>query len=54
MDVLASRLGMVHAADNTLKIELSRYSLKAQGVLGRRCSPAIGNRIHSARKRNRN
>lgn len=38
MDVLASRLGMVHAADNTLKIELNRYSLKTQGVLGRRCS----------------
>lgn len=25
---------MVHAADNTQKIKLNRYSLKAQGILG--------------------
>ncbi len=37
MDVLASRIGMAHASDAALKIELSRYSLKTQGLLGRRC-----------------
>ncbi|WP_410016282.1 esterase FrsA [Sodalis sp. C49] len=37
MDVLASRMGMAHASDAALKIELSRYSLKTQGLLGRRC-----------------
>lgn len=38
MDVLANRLGMANVSYNTLKIELNRYSLKAQGLLGRRCS----------------
>lgn len=37
MDVLASRLGMAHASDAALKIELNRYSLKTQGLLGHRC-----------------
>lgn len=37
MDVLASRLGMASAADSALRVELSRYSLKTQGLLGRRC-----------------
>lgn len=37
MDVLASRMGMSNAADSVLKIELKRYSLKTQGLLGRRC-----------------
>ncbi|EOU9534303.1 esterase FrsA [Cronobacter dublinensis] len=38
MDVLASRLGMYDASDNALRVELNRYSLKTQGLLGRRCS----------------
>lgn len=38
MDVLASRMGMANASDNVLKTELNRYSLKTQGLLGRRCS----------------
>ncbi|MFC3394711.1 esterase FrsA [Brenneria rubrifaciens] len=37
MDVLASRLGMPFSTDMALKIELGRYSLKTQGLLGRRC-----------------
>ncbi|WP_313084606.1 esterase FrsA, partial [Atlantibacter sp.] len=37
MDVLASRLGMYDAADSALRTELNRYSLKTQGLLGRRC-----------------
>lgn len=37
MDVLASRLGMNDAADSALRTELNRYSLKTQGLLGRRC-----------------
>lgn len=37
MDVLASRMGMARASDAALKVELSRYSLKTQGLLGRRC-----------------
>lgn len=37
MDVLASRLGMANAADSALRVELGRYSLKTQGLLGRRC-----------------
>ncbi|MEB6337669.1 esterase FrsA [Serratia rhizosphaerae] len=37
MDVLASRMGMADASDNVLKMELNRYSLKMQGLLGRRC-----------------
>ncbi|RWR02583.1 fermentation/respiration switch protein [[Pantoea] beijingensis] len=36
MDVLASRLGMSQAEDSALRTELSRYSLKMQGLLGRR------------------
>ncbi|QKJ85981.1 esterase FrsA [Paramixta manurensis] len=36
MDVLASRLGMATASDSALRIELNRYSLKTQGLLGRR------------------
>ncbi|EKK5270700.1 esterase FrsA [Cronobacter dublinensis] len=38
MDVLASRLGMYDASDNALRVELNRYSLKTQGLLGRRCT----------------
>ncbi|WES69465.1 esterase FrsA [Superficieibacter sp. HKU1] len=37
LDVLASRLGMHDASDDALRIELNRYSLKTQGLLGRRC-----------------
>ena len=37
MDVLASRMGMANASDNVLKVELNSYSLKTQGLLGRRC-----------------
>lgn len=37
MDVMASRLGMADASDETLKTEMNRYSLKTQGLLGRRC-----------------
>ncbi|CAM3813374.1 fermentation/respiration switch protein [Rouxiella silvae] len=36
MDVLASRIGMPYASDAALKVELNRYSLKTQGLLGRR------------------
>lgn len=36
MDVLASRIGMSTASDSALKTELNRYSLKTQGLLGRR------------------
>lgn len=36
MDVLASRIGMSSASDSALKTELNRYSLKTQGLLGRR------------------
>lgn len=37
LDVLASRLGMHDASDEALCVELNRYSLKTQGLLGRRC-----------------
>lgn len=37
MDVLASRAGMATASDSALRVELNRYSLKLQGLLGRRC-----------------
>ncbi len=37
MDMLASRLGMAAVADSTLLTELSGFSLKLQGLLGRRC-----------------
>lgn len=37
IDVLASRLGMPDASDSALGVELNRYSLKTQGLLGRRC-----------------
>lgn len=37
LDVLASRLGMHDASDEALRVELNRYSLKTQGLLGRRC-----------------
>ncbi|CAI1521920.1 fermentation/respiration switch protein [Serratia proteamaculans] len=37
MDVLASRMGMANASDHVLKVELNSYSLKNQGLLGRRC-----------------
>lgn len=37
MDVIASRLGMFDASDSALRVELSRFSLKTQGLLGRRC-----------------
>ncbi|SFN38506.1 esterase FrsA [Izhakiella capsodis] len=36
-DLLASRLGMTHASDEALRRELNCYSLKVQGLLGRRC-----------------
>ena len=36
MDMLASRLGMSSTSDSNLRIELNRYSLKVQGLLGRR------------------
>lgn len=38
LDMLASRLGMHDASNHALRAELSRYSLKTQGLLGRRCS----------------
>ncbi|ATO34372.1 Esterase FrsA [Dickeya dianthicola] len=37
MDVLASRLGMTYSSDAALLVEMGRYSLKTQGLLGRRC-----------------
>jgi len=37
IDVFASRLGLSNVSDTTLSIELNRYSLKVQGLLGRRC-----------------
>lgn len=37
IDMLASRLGMSSSTDAVLKAELCRYSLKTQGLLGRRC-----------------
>lgn len=37
MDVLASRMGMTNASDDVLMVELNRYSLKTQGLLGHRC-----------------
>lgn len=37
IDVLASRLGMNSVSDVALRTELSCYSLKTQGLLGRRC-----------------
>ncbi|WP_456309098.1 esterase FrsA [Serratia proteamaculans] len=37
MDMLASRLGMSGTSDSALRTELSRFSLKIQGLLGRRC-----------------
>ena len=37
LDVLASRLGMHDASDEALRVELNRYSLEMQGLLGRRC-----------------
>lgn len=36
MDMLASRLGMAFTSDSALRTELNRYSLKVQGLLGRR------------------
>ncbi|WAT01305.1 esterase FrsA [Rouxiella chamberiensis] len=36
MDVLASRIGMPYASNAALRVELNRYSLKMQGLLGRR------------------
>lgn len=38
MDMLASRLGMSSTSDSALRTELNRYSLKTQGLLGRRTS----------------
>ncbi|MGV3346443.1 esterase FrsA [Enterobacteriaceae bacterium LUAb1] len=37
MDMLASRLGMANTTVTALQTELNRYSLKTQGLLGRRC-----------------
>jgi esterase FrsA len=57
LDVLASRLGMHDASDESLYVELNRYSLKTQGLLGRRCPTpmflASGETIRSARKKSR-
>jgi fermentation-respiration switch protein FrsA (DUF1100 family) len=56
LDVLASRLGMHDASDEALRVELNRYSLKTQGLLGRRaqrrCCQVSGKMILSARKKN--
>lgn len=41
LDVLASRLGMHDASDDALRVELNRYSLKVQGLLGRRCPTSM-------------
>ncbi|MFP1763823.1 esterase FrsA [Lonsdalea quercina] len=41
MDILASRLGMPSSTDAALKAEMGRYSLKTQGLLGRRCPTAM-------------
>ncbi|PZD59629.1 alpha/beta hydrolase, partial [Pantoea ananatis] len=38
MDMLASRLGMTGTTDSALRAELLSYSLKNQGLLGRRTS----------------
>ncbi|QUG76953.1 esterase FrsA [Erwinia sp. E602] len=38
MDMLASRLGMSSTSDSALRTEMSRFSLKLQGLLGRRCT----------------
>ncbi|SUG49238.1 fermentation/respiration switch protein [Salmonella enterica subsp. arizonae] len=45
LDVLASRLGMHDASDEALRVELNRYSLKVQGLLGRRCPNANAFRL---------
>ena len=37
-DILASRLGLNHVPDSLLATEMTRYSLKIQGLLGRRRS----------------
>lgn len=41
LDVLASRLGMHDASNEALRVELNRYSLKTQGLLGRRCPTPV-------------
>ncbi|WP_159564971.1 esterase FrsA [Budvicia diplopodorum] len=38
LDIIASRLKLDSTADSLLYVELSRYSLKIQGLLGRRCA----------------
>ncbi|MDX7999220.1 esterase FrsA [Xenorhabdus sp. Reich] len=38
IDVLASRLGIFHVDEESLRSEMSCYSLKKQGLLGRRCT----------------
>ncbi|MDC9605009.1 MULTISPECIES: esterase FrsA [Xenorhabdus] len=38
IDVLASRLGIYHVDEKRLRSELACYSLKNQGLLGRRCT----------------
>ncbi|MBD2806059.1 esterase FrsA [Xenorhabdus sp. ZM] len=38
LDVLANRLGIYHVDEKRLRSELNCYSLKKQGLLGRRCS----------------
>lgn len=37
-DVLASRLGLSSVSDSLLEAEMTRYSLKVQGLLGHRCN----------------
>lgn len=38
LDVLASRLGIDNSSNHSLQMELGRFSLKLQGLLGRRCA----------------
>jgi fermentation-respiration switch protein FrsA (DUF1100 family) len=55
LDVLASRLGMHDASDEALRVELNRYSLKVQGLLGdaarRQCFRGSGRTTRLARKK---
>ncbi len=41
IDVLASRMGMDSATATALRTELNCYSLKTQGLLGRRCATPV-------------
>lgn len=47
-DVLASRLGLSSVSDSLLEAEMTRYSLKVQGLLGHRCStPMLAMTVNS-------